>query len=118
MVKDEHDDKPRDKAKKPIKLEELLAYHEMEVPLSFRDPSTYKRFSLYQFIYSLSGLVLGLVCILGGIVLFLNGIVGSTSWTTRILGVESNVSDAAPGAVLFIVGLFVVLVTRFRIKVK
>jgi hypothetical protein len=45
-------------------------------------------------------------------------VVGSTSWTAKILGSESNISDAAPGAVLFIVGMFMVLITRFSIKVK
>ena len=33
----------------------------------------------YRLIYSLCGLVLGLVCILGGIVLFLQGVTGATS---------------------------------------
>jgi hypothetical protein len=90
----------------------------MQIPSSFVDPTSYRRFSLYQLIYSLSGLILGLICIIGGIFLFLNGIVGSTSWTAKVLGAESNISDVAPGAVLFIVGLFIVLITRFKIKVK
>jgi hypothetical protein len=94
------------------------AVFRMQIPYSFGDPPTYQRFSLYQLIYALSGLILGLVCILGGIVLFLNGVAGSTNWTAKMLGAESKVSDAAPGAVLFIVGLFIVLVTRFSIKVR
>ncbi len=92
--------------------------HPMEIPHHLRDPATYQRFSLYQLIYSLSGLVLGLASVVGGVILFLNGVAGSTSWTAKMLGAESQVSDAAPGAVLFIVGLFVVIVTRFTIKVK
>ena len=62
----------------------------------------------YKFIYSMTGLFLGLVSMLGGIVLFLNGVAGSTSWTAKILGNESTISDAAPGAILFVVGLFVI----------
>ncbi len=104
------------------KIEEVSmlprAIEHIEVPQSFVDPASYQRFSLYQFIYSLSGLVLGLICVIGGIVLFLNGVIGSTSWTAKMLGAESKISDAAPGAVLFIVGLFVVVITRFNIKVK
>jgi hypothetical protein len=115
-----------EKTKGPIISEELKRIMtdtsgiacEVEIPYNFRDPLTYRLFSQYQLIYSLAGLVLGLVCILGGTVLFLNGVVGSTSWTAKILGAESNISDAAPGTVLFIIGLFVVLVTRFNIKVK
>lgn len=90
----------------------------MEIPSSFSDPKTYQHLGSYNFIYAVLGLVLGLVCIIGGIVLFLNGVVGSTSWTAKILGAESNISDAAPGVVLFIVGLFVVFVTKFDVKVK
>lgn len=70
---------------------------------------------LYQLIYSLSGLALGLSCVIGGIVLFLHGVTGATSWTAKFIGAESQITDAAPGAVLFIVGLFVVWVTRFRV---
>jgi hypothetical protein len=124
---DEPKDHVENNPKKPAKTEDMermfeilshrTAYH-MEIPFAFRDPPSYQRFSLYQLIYSLAGLVLGLVCVLGGVVLFLNGVVGSTSWTAKMLGAESKVSDAAPGAVLFIVGLFVVFVTRFSIKVK
>ncbi len=96
----------------------LGAKYHLEIPSDVRDPDTYRLFSRYHIIYSICGLALGFVCIIGGIVLFLNGVVGSTSWTAKILGAESNISDAAPGAVLFIVGLFIILVTRFNIKVK
>lgn len=85
---------------------------------SFIDPSTDSNTQLslakYEFIYSVIGLVLGLVCVLGGIALFLNGIVGSTSWTAKFLGAESTITDAAPGVVLFIVGLYFVLITRYK----
>ena len=71
----------------------------------------------YKFFYSMAALVLGLLIVLGGIVLFLNGVVGSTSWTAKIIGIESSISDAAPGAVLFVVGLFVIIATRYRVKI-
>lgn len=95
-------------------------YYQLEVPTSFanRHPDHVERLSKHQLIYSIAGLILGLVCILGGVALFINGVSGSTSWTAKILGAESQVSDAAPGAVLFIVGLFIVLITRYVLKVK
>lgn len=68
----------------------------------------------YRLIYSIGGLFLGLSCIIGGVILFLRGVTGATSWTARFIGASSQVSDAAPGAVLFIVGLFLVWVTRYR----
>lgn len=70
-----------------------------------------------KFAYSVCGLVLGLVSIIGGCLLFLNGIAGSTQWTFKALGIaESNVTDAAPGAILFVIGLFVVIFTRFKVR--
>jgi len=84
------------------------------VPINF---DTINQMMRYKLIYSMTGLVLGLVSMLGGIVLFLNGVTGSTSWTAKILGSESNLTDAAPGAILFIVGLFVVIATRYNPKI-
>jgi len=85
---------------------------------SFVDPSTDPKTQIslakFELFYAVAGLILGLVCILGGVVLFLHGVTGSTSWTTKILGAESTITDAAPGAVLFIVGLLFVLLTRYK----
>src|SRR5207237_9467445 len=71
-----------------------------------------------QLSYSLAGLVFGLTCILGGIGLFLHGVVGSSSWVGNFIGVQSKLSDAAPGTVLFVVGLAVVWLTRFSVRVR
>lgn len=90
----------------------------MTVPPSLKDPGTYQRFARYHLIYSLVGQIFGLVCIVGGIVLCLHQVTGSTSWTAKFMGAESNISDAAPGVILFIVGLLVVFVTRFTIKTE
>ena len=85
---------------------------------SFVDPKTDSNTQLalakFELIYSIIGQFLGLICILGGVILFINGVAGSTSWTAKILGAESTITDAAPGAILFIVGLFFVFVTRYK----
>ena len=63
------------------------------------------------------GASLGLLAILCGAVLCLHGFVGATSsWTADLFGLKSNLNDAAPGVVLFIIGLFVVILTRPNIK--
>jgi len=82
-------------------------------PPNMQDPNMWKRMSVFQLIYSLAGLILGFVCIIGGIILFLHGVTGSISWITTALGAESKISNAAPGAILFVVGLFIILFTRF-----
>ena len=78
----------------------------------------YRQAFRYKFIYSMAGLCLGFVSMIAGSVLFLNGIVGSTNWSAKILGNESVITDAAPGAILFVVGLFVVIATRLKLKIQ
>jgi len=107
----EENEKPR-----ALVVQGLRTRDHMTVPRSLNDPSTYQVFARFHLVYSLAGLVLGLACVLAGMVLCLNGVTGSTSWTAKFIGVESSVSDATPGVVLFFVGLYVVWVTRFKIK--
>jgi hypothetical protein len=90
----------------------------MTVSQSLQDKEFWRKASLYQLIYSLAGLLLGLAAIIAGAVLGLHGVYGATSWTARVLGASSQVSDAAPGTVLFIVGFFVVWVTRYGVKIR
>ena len=70
-----------------------------------------------EYAYARMGLPLGPACIIGGVVLGLNGVAGSTSWTASVLGLESNINDAAPGVVLFIVGVFFVWITKPKVKI-
>jgi hypothetical protein len=90
----------------------------IEVGSNADDPELWKAATRYQLIYSICGLVFGLCCVLGGIALLIGGVTGATSWTAKFLGAESKISDAAPGVILFIVGLFVVYVTRFDVTAK
>lgn len=86
-------------------------------PSGVTDVDLWKKATLFQIIYSMTGLVLGLTCIVGGIILFLHGVAGPASgWTVKFLGLESNISDAAPGVILFVVGFFIVLITKFDIS--
>jgi hypothetical protein len=78
--------------------------------------STHRLGLKLKFAYSIVGLVLGLACIIGGVILGLSGVVGHTSWAASLLGFSTNISDAAPGVILFVVGIFMVLITRFRVK--
>lgn len=71
-----------------------------------------------EYRYAMLGLLLGLASIIGGVVLGLNGVAGSTSWTANLLGLKSQVNDAAPGVVLFIIGLFMIVATRPNVNLK
>ena len=76
----------------------------------------WERVVVLQLVYSLAGLVLGLACVIGGILLFFHGVAGSSSWVGQFIGVKGQLSDAAPGTVLFVVGLLVVWLTRFEVR--
>jgi hypothetical protein len=71
-----------------------------------------------EYRYATGGQILGFSSIIGGCTLFIHGVAGNTSWTAEVLGLKSNVTDAGPGTVLFIVGLFMVFVTRPKVKLK
>lgn len=87
---------------------------EITPPQNPEDRTPWGRAVVFQFIYSIAGLVVGLACVIGGIILFLHGIVGPTAhWTTNLLGID--VSDAAPGVILFVAGLLFTWITRFSV---
>lgn len=71
-----------------------------------------------EYRYASLGLSLGILAIVGGVVLGLNGVAGSTSWTANLLGLQSKINDAGPGVVLFVVGLFMIHTTRPRVKLR
>jgi hypothetical protein len=90
----------------------------LELPPDPRERHFWGRLATLQLIYSLAGLVLGLACIIGGILLFFHGVTGSSSWVGEVIGAKGRLSDAAPGTVLFVVGLAVVWLTRFAVRVR
>ncbi len=90
----------------------------LELPWNPRERHFWGRLVVLQLIYSLAGLLLGLACVIGGIVLFFHGVAGSSSWVGEFIGVRSKLSDAAPGTVLFVVGLAIVWLTRFAVRVR
>jgi TRAP-type C4-dicarboxylate transport system permease small subunit len=69
-----------------------------------------------KFAYSMVGLAVGLACIGAGVVLGLNGVAGHTSWTASVFGLSTNLNDAAPGVIVFVVGIFMVFLTRFKVR--
>ena len=97
-------------------LQFLLAL--IELPADPEDRRFFSRLARLQLAYSLAGLALGLICVVGGILLFFHGVTGSTSWVGHFIGIQGWLSDAAPGTVLFVVGLLIVWITRFDVRVR
>jgi len=104
-------------AKPVVDAKDLILFNDPRFIDSVHGAEFAKRALRYQFIYSLVGLVMGVASMLIGMVLFLHGVAGHSSWSATILGSGSQLNDAAPGTVLFVIGLFVVVVTRFKVKV-
>jgi len=73
---------------------------------------------LFEYIYAWAGLVLGGLGLVLGAVLCLNGVVGSTSWTMKVLGAESQINDAIPGVVFALIGFFFVWATKPKVRLK
>ena len=60
---------------------------EFEIP-----PATLERLTRQELTYSLSGLLLGLLCVIAGVVLFLLGVTGTVGWSAKMLGAESELA--------------------------
>lgn len=71
-----------------------------------------------QLLYSFAGLVVGVCCIIAGAILVAHGFAGTSSWMAKFAGAESQINDATPGVLLFITGLFVVVMTRYTVSIK
>lgn len=71
-----------------------------------------------QLIYSIAGFSEMGVCILIGLLLFWMRVAGRMSWTISLLGSQREILDAAPGAPLFVVGVVVVFLTRFVVRLQ
>jgi hypothetical protein len=70
----------------------------------------------YQFIYSMTGLFLGFLSMIGGVALCLNGFARSTGWAAAIPGNKGAITDGLPGALLFAAGLLVIFSTRHKVR--
>ena len=68
--------------------------------------------------YGKSGLLIGAVVMISGILLGLYGVADSTSWSAKFVGFECSLIDASPGVVLFVIGLFVILFTRPKVNLQ
>lgn len=88
----------------------------VEIPGS-ADSDIFRRAVDNEYRYSRWGLVLGLICILLGAALFLNGVAGNTNWAVDVAGLSWKLNDAAPGAVLVVIGGLIIWFTKHRVSV-
>ena len=72
----------------------------------------------YEFIIILISLIGGIGCLIAGIVLTVLGFTGSIEWIVELSGFTSRLINASPGVVLMILGLFLTLKSRLKIKAE
>lgn len=70
----------------------------------------------FQFIYSILGLMSGLVFVFCGLYLSMNGSNEGTTWVSNFLGFNTEMSNATPPIVLFVLGVAIIYITRFKVK--
>ena len=91
-------------------------FETIEIPADI-DPYLVRKFAHQHFVYSLLGLIIGLICVIFGIILIIGGYGASTNFVIKLLDAKAELSDAIPGTILFIIGIFFVLATRYNIKI-
>jgi hypothetical protein len=95
-----------------------LTHDSLTVPQKAFDTDASKKALRYQFIYSVLGLILGLLFLIAGFILLLHGVAGNTkTWTASLPGFHSTASNVPAGIMLVLVGLYALYITRFKIKV-
>jgi hypothetical protein len=105
----------RDEGPLPLSAEtEVSGLGKLTVKLP-KDPHVATEVARQQFRVTIAGLIVGLIFMAAGVLLFLRGVQGSTSWTASSLGSQSKLADAAPGTILFVVGLLVIWTTRYKV---
>lgn len=91
----------------------LLCACNVEVPHDA--PEIAKRAVRYEYWYGWLGLILGIGLIIFGAVLVINGVTGNASIVLTLTGGTISVPDAPIGAVLMVVGVAVIWITRPRV---
>jgi len=81
-------------------------------------PQIWRTVIRQEFWYSLIGLVSGFSTIILGIYLSAKGLLGKIDWIVNVKGIESRLLNATPGVVLFLIGFFIIVFTRYKVKVS
>lgn len=100
--------------------ETLLRMDSVELDKEFaqKNPKRIIAISRFQLIYSILGVILGSVCVIFGGYLSLNVFLNESKLLITVMGMKSEIRDAGPGVILFVVGLFIVYISRFKVRVK
>jgi hypothetical protein len=69
-------------------------------------------------IKALTGLMIGFSCIILGVILSIFGVTGYFSWSFAFGGINSSLTNAAPGVLLMIIGFFIIFITNYKVIIQ
>ncbi len=87
----------------------------IEVPSTVTDKKMWSKAIFYHFVYSMIGMIIGILSLISGVYLFYIGITQGSEWEFNILGIKSTMSNAMPGTILFLIGFLIIRVSRYNI---
>ena len=90
---------------------------EMIVDLPGGDPKLPRNALLFQFALWVIGLIGGLVFLGVGVYLVVKGLTGSISFNSKLRGVSAELSNAGPGLLVGLFGLFIAITSLYFYKV-
>lgn len=90
----------------------------VQAPAHENDHGSLKVAIVLQGLYSILGLIVGVVFLTGGLLLLLSGIGGSSHFIAEILGAKVDVTDATAGLICAVLGGLVIFVTRFEVRIQ
>jgi len=93
---------------------------EVELPkgVAEQNPELAKDLARREGVKSTLGLIVGLICVVGGLALIYAGVEGSIDWTLKAAGLESKLAKASPGVIMVVAGVIIIVATRFRYIVR
>ena len=90
-----------------------------DIPKSIKSTKLWDKVVKFQFIYSILGMITGIIFMVIGILLFINGLDdGNSELSIKILNSSFDIKKATPSGILFLVGLIIVFITKFKISAK
>lgn len=112
--------KEEEKVNNDYDIKELLNddLPKSDVPKTIKSVNLWSRVVKFQFLYSILGLVIGFILISIGVFLVTQSIGNKSELSIKILNYFFNIKQAAPGGILFIIGLVVIIITKFKITTK
>jgi hypothetical protein len=97
--------------------DDVSSVEEVEVPPDI-DPEVIKEAVRAQRTVSIIGYVVGGIAVLAGIAIFALGLSEAIEWEIEGFGLSSKVQTSAAGVVIAIIGLLVIMVSRFSVRIR